>query len=95
MSSDRRHGRRQAGWPEGAGPKAPDDDADLIGVRLGELLEERQLTLTELASRIGITIANLSILKNGHARAVRFATLAAICRELDCQPGDLLTYQAR
>ena len=51
------------------------------------------MTLTELAERVGITLANLSILKTGKARAVRFSTLEAICRELDCQPGDLLSYQ--
>jgi len=51
------------------------------------------MTLTELADRVGITLANLSILKTGKARAVRFSTLEAICRELDCQPGDLLSYR--
>lgn len=61
-----------------------------IVVRLDELLEERDMTLTELADRIGITLANLSILKMNHARAVRFSTLDAICRELSCQPGDIL-----
>ena len=61
-----------------------------IIVRLDDLLEERGLTLTELAERVGITLANLSILKMNHARAVRFTTLDAICRELRCQPGDLL-----
>jgi putative transcriptional regulator len=52
------------------------------------------MSLTELADRVGVTIANLSILKTGKARAVRFSTLAALCRELECQPGDLLTYEA-
>jgi putative transcriptional regulator len=61
-----------------------------ILVRLDDLLHERRMTLTELASRIDITVANLSILKNGRARAVRFSTLAALCEALDCQPGDLL-----
>ena len=61
-----------------------------IIVRLDDILEERGLTLTELAERVGITLANLSILKMNHARAVRFTTLDAICRELGCQPGDLL-----
>jgi putative transcriptional regulator len=64
-----------------------------IVVHLDRLLVERKLTLTELASRIGITIANLSILKTNKARAIRFSTLEALCRELDCQPGDLLTYE--
>lgn len=56
------------------------------------MLAKRKMTLTELSGRIGITIANLSILKKGKARAVRFTTLEAICRELDCQPGDILSY---
>jgi len=62
-------------------------------VRLDDLLHERRMTLTELAERIGITLANLSILKTGKAKAIRFSTLEAICRELECQPGDLLTYR--
>jgi putative transcriptional regulator len=66
-----------------------------IVVRLDDLLRERRMTLTELAERIGITLANLSILKTGKAKAIRFSTLEAICRELDCQPGDLLGYEAR
>lgn len=61
-----------------------------IGVRLDDLLYARRMTLTELADRIGITLANLSILKTSKARAIRFSTLDAICRELNCQPGDLL-----
>lgn len=64
-----------------------------IEVSLDRMLLERKMTLTELAERVGITLANLSILKTGKARAVRFSTLEAICRELDCQPGDLLSYQ--
>lgn len=64
-----------------------------IVVRLDDLLHERRMTLTELAERIGITLANLSILKTGKAKAIRFSTLEAICRELDCQPGDLLGYE--
>ena len=63
-----------------------------IRVHLDRLLLDRGLTLTELASRVGITIANLSILKTGKARAVRFSTLEAICRELRCQPGELLEW---
>jgi putative transcriptional regulator len=65
-----------------------------IRVRLDRLLLERRMSLTELADRVGVTIANLSILKTGKARAVRFSTLAALCRELDCQPGDLMVYEA-
>jgi putative transcriptional regulator len=60
-------------------------------VHLDQLLAERGMTLVELSAQVGITVANLSILKNGRARAIRFSTLEAICRALDCQPGDLLT----
>jgi putative transcriptional regulator len=66
-----------------------------IVVKLDDLLYERRMTLTELAERIGITLANLSILKTGKAKAMRFSTLEAICRELGCQPGDLLGYDAQ
>jgi putative transcriptional regulator len=65
-----------------------------IRVRLDRLLLERRMSLTELADRVGVTIANLSILKTGKARAVRFSTLAALCRELNCQPGDLMVFEA-
>ncbi|WP_232332912.1 helix-turn-helix domain-containing protein [Novosphingobium aquimarinum] len=68
------------------------DEGGTIMVKLDDVLYERRMTLTELAERIGITIANLSILKTGKAKAIRFSTLEAICRELDCQPGDLLAY---
>ncbi|KAF1721899.1 helix-turn-helix domain-containing protein [Pseudoxanthomonas japonensis] len=61
-----------------------------IVVRLDDLLHARRMTLTELSSRIDITLANLSILKTGKAKAIRFSTLEAICEALDCQPGDLL-----
>ncbi len=64
-----------------------------IHVKLDHLLLDRRLTLTELANRIGITIANLSILKTNKARALRFSTLEALCRELGCQPGDLLEWR--
>jgi len=63
-----------------------------IIVKLDELLHARRMTLTELAERVDITLANLSILKTGKAKAIRFSTLQALCRELDCQPGDLLGY---
>ena len=63
-----------------------------INVRLDDLLHARRMTLTELAERIGITLANLSILKTGKARAIRFSTLDALCRALECQPGDLLAH---
>jgi putative transcriptional regulator len=65
-----------------------------ILVRLDDLLYERRMTLTELAVKIDITLANLSILKTGKARAIRFSTLEAICEALDCQPGDLLEFSA-
>ena len=65
-----------------------------IFVKLDDLLHARRMTLTELAERVGITLANLSILKTGKAKAMRFSTLEAICAELDCQPGDLLAYEA-
>lgn len=64
-----------------------------IIVKLDDLLHERRMTLTELAGRIDITLANLSILKTGKARAIRFSTLEAICEVLQCQPGDLLQFQ--
>lgn len=63
-----------------------------ILVKLDDMLHERRMTLTDLADRIGITIANLSILKTGKARAIRFSTLEAICEALACQPGDLLEH---
>jgi putative transcriptional regulator len=63
-----------------------------VFVKLDELLYARRMTLTQLAERIDITLANLSILKTGKAKAIRFSTLEAICRELECQPGDLLGY---
>ena len=63
-----------------------------IRVKLDHLLLDRRLTLTDLADRIGITIANLSVLKTNKAKAVRFSTLDALCRELNCQPGDLLEW---
>jgi len=65
-----------------------------IVVNLDELLYARRMTLTELADRVGITLANLLILKTGKAKAIRFSTLDAICRELGCQPGDLLAFNA-
>lgn len=64
-----------------------------IRLMLDRVLLERRMSLSELSDRVGVTVANLSILKTGQARAVRFTTLAALCRELDCQPGDLLVYE--
>jgi putative transcriptional regulator len=63
-----------------------------IEIRLDRMLLERKMTLTELADRVGITVPNLSILKTGKAKAVRLATLDAVCRELDCQPGDIIVW---
>jgi len=65
-----------------------------IKVKLDRVLLDRKMSLTELAQRVGITLANLSILKTGKARAVRFSTLDALCRELDCQPADILVYES-
>ena len=66
-----------------------------VTVNLDELLYQRRMTLTELAERVNITLANLSILKTGKAKAIRFSTLEAICRELECQPGDLLGFDGK
>ena len=77
-------------------PPINDDlEGTRIMVKLDDLLYARRMTLTELAERVGLTLANLSILKTGKAKAIRFSTLAAICRELECQPGDLLGYDAQ
>jgi len=65
-----------------------------IKVNLDRVLLDRKMSLTELADRVGITLANLSILKTGKARAMRFTTLDALCRELNCQPADILVYEA-
>ena len=70
------------------------DEAATIAIRLDALLSERHMTLTELSDRVGVTTVNLSVLKNGRARAIRFSTLASLCRALDCQPGDLMRYHA-
>ena len=71
-------------------PEAPDHR---IQVHLDELLVAKGMTLVELSARVGVTVANLSILKNGHARALRFSTLTAICDAVDCTPGELLGLQ--
>jgi putative transcriptional regulator len=74
---------------------AADDDHEghEIEVHLDRLLSERGMTLTELAHRVGVTNVNLSVLKNGRAKAIRFTTLTRICEVLQCQPGDLLSYR--
>jgi putative transcriptional regulator len=66
-----------------------------IRVHLDRVMLERGISLTELAGRVGITLANLSILKSNKARAIRFSTLDALCKELDCVPGDILKYDSR
>ena len=73
-------------------PATTSEEGTRIMVKLDDLLHDRRMTLTELSERIDITLANLSILKTGKARAIRFSTLAAICTALDCQPGDLLVH---
>lgn len=64
-----------------------------IAVKLEDVLERQGMTMTELAERVGITMANMSILKTGKAKAIRFTTLEAICKELNCQPGDILKFE--
>lgn len=66
-----------------------------IRIDLDVMLARRKMSMTELSAQVGITMANLSILKNGKARAVRFSTLEAICKALDCQPGDILVYERK
>jgi putative transcriptional regulator len=63
-----------------------------VRVHLDDVLHDRRMTLTELSDAVGLTLANLSILKTGKAKAIRFSTLEALCRALHCQPGDILTY---
>ncbi|MEV6836720.1 helix-turn-helix domain-containing protein [Streptomyces sp. NPDC002092] len=69
----------------------PSEEEHRVQVHLDRLLAERGMTLSELAARVGVTVVNLSVLKNDRAKAIRFSTLTAICRELNCQPGDLLS----
>lgn len=69
-----------------------DDEPHGIRIHLDRVLTERGMTLTELSERVGITVVNLSVLKNGRAKAVRFSTLSRICDVLGCQPGDLITH---
>ena len=64
-----------------------------IIINIDVMLAKRKMSVTELTERVGITMANISILKNGRAKAIRFSTLEAICKALDCQPGDLLEYE--
>ncbi|MBE9498272.1 MULTISPECIES: helix-turn-helix domain-containing protein [Streptomyces] len=69
----------------------PPEEEHRVRIHLDRLLAERGMTLSELAARVGVTVVNLSVLKNDRAKAIRFSTLTALCRELDCQPGDLLS----
>ena len=73
-------------------PTVPDGHA--IAIHLDKLLADLDMTLTELSERVGVSVVNLSILKNGHARAIRFTTLTRLCQALDCQPGDLLSHDS-
>jgi putative transcriptional regulator len=82
--------RRQQESRSGAGAPEDVDEPHGVTVHLDEVLDDRGMTLTELAERVGVTVVNLSVLKNGRAKAVRFSTLTGICRALDCQPGDIL-----
>jgi len=72
----------------------PPESGTRIIIRLDDVLQQRAMTLTELAARVDITLANLSILKTGKARAIRFSTLEAICTALECQPGDLIGFDS-
>ncbi|MDF4254384.1 helix-turn-helix transcriptional regulator [Streptomyces sp. WMMB303] len=71
----------------------PPEEEHRVRIHLDRLLAERGMTLSELADRVGVTVVNLSVLKNDRAKAIRFSTLTAICRELNCQPGDLLSFR--
>ena len=64
-----------------------------INIRLAEMMAKRKVSLNELSEKVGITLSNLSILKNQKAKAIRLSTLAAICKALDCQPGDIIVYE--
>jgi putative transcriptional regulator len=76
-------------------PVMPSGEPHRVDIHLDHLLAERGMTLTELADRVGVTFANLSILKNGRARAIRFSTLTALCDVLDCQPADLFSVREK
>ena len=84
--------RAEAAISDGDGPVG---DVAAIRVRLDEMLARREMTLTELSAQVDVTVVNLSILKNGRARAIRFSTMARLCEALRCQPGDLLSYDPR
>ena len=71
----------------------PPEEPHRVRIHLDKLLADRGMTLTELADRVGITAVNMSILKNGRAKAIRFSTLSKICQVLGCQPGEVMTYE--
>jgi len=73
----------------------PEDDGHAVVCHLDDLLAARGMTLTELADRVGVTVVNLSVLKNNRARAIRFSTLTRLCEVLDCQPGDVFSVRTR
>jgi len=73
----------------------PEDDGHAVLCHLDDLLAARGMTLTELADRVGVTVVNLSVLKNNRARAIRFSTLTRLCEVLDCQPGDVFSVRTR
>jgi putative transcriptional regulator len=79
----------------GRPPELTEDAPHRVVCHLDDLLDRRAMTLTELADRVGVSVVNLSVLKNNRARAVRFSTLTAVCDVLDCQPGDLFTVAGR
>ncbi len=81
------------GWCDVSPAEIAGDEAHRVRCRLGTLLDERGITLAQLADRVGVSVVNLSILKNDRARAVRFSTLTALCDALDCQPGDLFSVE--
>lgn len=83
--------KRRTRETEPAAAQPEPGDLHAIEVHLDQILADRGMTLAQLADRTGITVVNLSVLKNGRARAVRFSTLTAICRVLECQPGDVLS----
>ncbi|MFD5696792.1 helix-turn-helix domain-containing protein [Streptomyces lasiicapitis] len=72
----------------------PEEELHGIRIHLDRVLAERGMTLTELSARVDITVVNLSVLKNGRAKAIRFSTLSRICEVLQCQPGDLITHDS-
>jgi putative transcriptional regulator len=84
---------KQPGEAAGSNGNEPAGESAAIRVRLDELLARRGMTLTELSAQVDVTVVNLSILKNGRARAIRFSTMARLCEALRCQPGDLLSYE--